>query len=666
MAYTPTVYANDNPPAINADNLNKSEQGIVAAHSDIAKLKNEINNTMIKPTVEVVQNYYVRGDNGATSSSNSYVATDYIDISGAVENTAILFRASFYQYIGVAFYNKYKQYISGISGTSMSGLHDTINMSAKIPANAVYFRASMNKTYYENADSFEIYYQDSYGIKDTNENVAKNRADIDNLIIKAGVVGDYSYNIPFEQGAIGGGGVAYNSDTSIRTGFVGITKGQYHAKPNIANTKMYFFAYDSSKTFLRYKGSWGATSALNFNVLEDEAYLRMSILYANGATITPVDNAIGLSIVGIYDEIVEARADFETLNERLDDMDGEVPAYYNVDNYFNNKIYSLQNKIASMGKGIVFAFITDIHIADNSKSSKCLMKKILDSVPVSLIISGGDIITAYTKTAGNDEQELMEQSKIWNKWVNFWGVERVFQLRGNHDYVIMSRTGDTYFNMPDISVRKFVQGYSELNKNIEYGSDSLSYYKIDITDPKIRFIILDPHFVTSSQPKAVVCWITPTQVNWLIDMLNASDGWDIVVINHETLDSTMSGYSENLEIVATILKQFKARGTVHEVAVGALIDADFTNATGNLICTINGHSHVDESHVDDDVLSIATTCDAKYGTGREYGTITESAFDVFCIDTTAKTIQTTRIGNGSDRSWYYENGDGHSIGDSVE
>lgn len=42
MAYNPTIYENDNPPAINSTNLNKSEQGIYNAHELIADLTEDI------------------------------------------------------------------------------------------------------------------------------------------------------------------------------------------------------------------------------------------------------------------------------------------------------------------------------------------------------------------------------------------------------------------------------------------------------------------------------------------------------------------------------------------------------------------------------------------------------------------------------------------------
>lgn len=44
MAYTPTQWKDEQPPAINATNLNKIEQGIKAAHDDLATHTNRTDN----------------------------------------------------------------------------------------------------------------------------------------------------------------------------------------------------------------------------------------------------------------------------------------------------------------------------------------------------------------------------------------------------------------------------------------------------------------------------------------------------------------------------------------------------------------------------------------------------------------------------------------------
>jgi hypothetical protein len=81
---------------------------------------------------------------------------------------------------------------------------------------------------------------------------------------------------------------------------------------------------------------------------------------------------------------------------------------------------------------------------------------------------------------------------------------------------------------------------------------------------------------------------------------------------------------------------------------------DFSSSSSDLVCHINGHCHKDASHVSNGVLSISTTCDAYYsndGHGAVNGTVTEQAFDVFCIDYDSDIINAVRIGRGASRTW---------------
>lgn len=53
MAYTKTVYVNDNPPALNADNLNKMEQGIYDNDAAITDTNSELDNSIKNTNTEI-------------------------------------------------------------------------------------------------------------------------------------------------------------------------------------------------------------------------------------------------------------------------------------------------------------------------------------------------------------------------------------------------------------------------------------------------------------------------------------------------------------------------------------------------------------------------------------------------------------------------------------
>ena len=82
---------------------------------------------------------------------------------------------------------------------------------------------------------------------------------------------------------------------------------------------------------------------------------------------------------------------------------------------------------------------------------------------------------------------------------------------------------------------------------------------------------------------------------------------------------------------------------------------DFTNTDAEVACVIGGHTHWDGMvKTSGGVPVIATSCDMYLGiSGMEKGTVTEQAFDVFTIDTSAKMISTKRIGYGADRVFTY-------------
>lgn len=62
MAYTPTVWKNGEAPAINAENLNKIEQGIVGAQQTADEAKQAVNNVIYDETLEKESGDYFYAD----------------------------------------------------------------------------------------------------------------------------------------------------------------------------------------------------------------------------------------------------------------------------------------------------------------------------------------------------------------------------------------------------------------------------------------------------------------------------------------------------------------------------------------------------------------------------------------------------------------------------
>ena len=130
--------------------------------------------------------------------------------------------------------------------------------------------------------------------------------------------------------------------------------------------------------------------------------------------------------------------------------------------------------------------------------------------------------------------------------------------------------------------------------------------------------------------------------------MQEKDGWYYIFISHIPADPAIESYHSSQNKLHNIMLALKNKTTYENV--------DFSTSNNVAVCHIIGHNHKNQSNVDNNFLSISTTCDACYsddGDGAKKGTLTEQAFDVFTIDYDNGTVQTHRVGRGSDRSWNY-------------
>ena len=334
-------------------------------------------------------------------------------------------------------------------------------------------------------------------------------------------------------------------------------------------------------------------------------------------------------------------------------IDDLLPYYYSKDNYLAKKI-DLINDYCSYPNTMAFSFITDLHLLHNSFSSKELMRIVLDNTPTSFVVCGGDIVSAYCDDDEAPEESCNSQLQTWNSWLDYWKPSKVFQIRGNHDFIVNNRLHETYYKMSEKDTV-----FAALSRNmdaVDYEEDLGICYYYDCPNNKLRFIFLDDYIVSARQDNILMSAFSSKRMDWLINVLDCSSDNHLIVVTHETCDDAMNGYSPSMEPLHRILSSFKNKTLFKGEYNGFSWYHDFGSAEGELVCILNGHSHKDESHVKDGVLSISTTCDTPYNDDlfdRIRGSVSESAFDVFNVDLNNKIIRSTRIGAGVDRFWEY-------------
>jgi hypothetical protein len=324
-----------------------------------------------------------------------------------------------------------------------------------------------------------------------------------------------------------------------------------------------------------------------------------------------------------------------------------LPSYY--DTYIKGKAADIQSK--AVRNGISFAFITDVHVENNAGKSPALIKYLAGHTNcVPFVIFGGDVPMDRVSALS----EVNEQANKWISWVNAMHVDHVYQCIGNHDYHgLISEDGNLVnYGLSQNLVYNYVMGRQMLDVHAPYGE---KYYYFDIIPSKTRIVVLDCYDTTRNYPTALgYVGISEAQLTWLVnEAFGNIDGYSVIVVAHQTFDTNLDGDSR-FATAFSLIKAFANKTTF----TSGNVSADFTQNTNTFVMHLAGHAHYDGSHVSDNVLSVLTTCDARYtgvsiDSNRVIGTVAEQAFDVFTIDYDTRTINATRIGYGADREFTY-------------
>ena len=447
--------------------------------------------------------------------------------------------------------------------------------------------------------------------------------------------------LPFEKGGFGGDGKDNPSDiVNIRTLYIPIVYKTYTFVPN--GQYMYIVLYDENKAKID-TPVWGdKNNERTFLVPQNAKYFRLMVGGGNGENLLPKDNkVVATTNGGLSNEIISARGEYETLGSRLDSISNSIPPYYL--DYMQNKIKTIRDNGGVSSNVLSFVFITDTHIMENAKNSVKLIKYIQEHTNCApFVVFGGDVV----KTIANDLEDVLEQGDEFQRYIAPLDKSRVFQVRGNHDYIGILPNNESV-SAPIGMVKKYlVGGIAPFYSNVKN-----TYYYIDVPSNNVRLIVLD-HYDASYG------LLSASQVNWLLnDALNCS-GKDIIFFSHQSADPEVKGYSNAMRPIHALLLALRNKTQLNFTELGPAMVKDFTNDTNRLVMHLVGHCHDDDSNIDNGVVTIATNCDAYYmedshGYDRTIGTINEQCFDVVNVDLVNRKIYLTRIGAGLDREFSF-------------
>lgn len=309
-------------------------------------------------------------------------------------------------------------------------------------------------------------------------------------------------------------------------------------------------------------------------------------------------------------------------------------------------------RIKETGAPLNFIFITDMHNRLNQRAVKSApgqyelaanairsMQYILDRCPeISFVVSGGDIGNDYDPDPAKmraSHQEVMDA---------LYGLSvPVHCVIGNHDDGIGNSLDRGNKNIREVGI--FPEEMHALC--MKYSPTKENYYYID--DPKLpyRFVFLntsDKAYFADLEEKEPFGWrleASNRQAEWLEGDALKTDR-EIFIFSHSPIHNAGIFGSEGMPLgIKPYDDLFNGPRIYYAIKHCPQVRA-----------MIAGHVHYDNLLYDDRILSITSLCSfvQEWAPGcpkREFGTITETAFDVFSV--TEEKLVITRFGAGEDR-----------------
>ena len=309
-------------------------------------------------------------------------------------------------------------------------------------------------------------------------------------------------------------------------------------------------------------------------------------------------------------------------------------------------------RIKETGAPLNFILITDMHNRLNQRAVKSApgqyelaanairsMQYILDRCPeISFVVSGGDIGNDYDPDPAKmraSHQEVMDA---------LYGLSvPVHCVIGNHDDGIGNSLDRGNRNIREVGI--FPEEMHALC--MKYSPTKENYYYID--DPKLpyRFVFLntsDKAYFADLEEKEPFGWrleASNRQSEWLEGDALKTDR-EIFIFSHSPIHNAGIFGSEGMPLgIKPYDDLFNGPRIYYAIKHCPQVRA-----------MIAGHVHYDNLLYDDRILSITSLCSfvqewAPGCTKREFGTITETAFDVFSV--TEEKLVITRFGAGEDR-----------------
>lgn len=312
--------------------------------------------------------------------------------------------------------------------------------------------------------------------------------------------------------------------------------------------------------------------------------------------------------------------------------------------FWQNAVEACIAKIKALQVGrncVTFPFFSDNH--QNNKYAGVLIAHIMKECHIPYCFFGGDSISNGIIA---DEATMIAQDKAFDTMMSYIPNGRFCRAVGNHDGFWNDGTNKYYYDRNQV-YELFLREES-IAQNKHFGEDGTYYYVDDIAS-KVRWIVMN----TNNAPvdSTQIAWVQNTALNI------AESGWGVVFISHQPISNHYhAGITNAADVVSAVVSTANTKnipiigwysGHVHRdiISTKRLIGGNGSNAG-----TEAGDLGFTQVIITSDHTGIAYDDATKHTVANDDQS---HAIDFVTINKTTRTVNITRLGIGSDRSYTY-------------
>ena len=348
-----------------------------------------------------------------------------------------------------------------------------------------------------------------------------------------------------------------------------------------------------------------------------------------------------------YEErIWDLEEDIKTIKSNIFDLkNGLNNEEITVPDFWEDSVNACIAKIKSLQTGrncVTFPFFSDNH--QRNGYAGLLIAKIMKECHIPYAFFGGDSIdSGYIAS----EAVMIAQDKAFDDVMAYIPNGRFCRAVGNHDgYWAVS--ADEKHDYTDAQNYELFLREESVAQNKHFGGDGTYYYVNDIAS-KVRWIVLDTNDGT----------VETEQITWLQNtaLVFSESGWAVVFISHQPISNHYHAGISNAEAVRTVVKNYIIGTATNKADVVGWFsghihrDRIYTGAAVNTIDdSVGADMGFKQITITSDHTSIAYDDTSKHTVANDDQS---HAIDFVTINKKARTVNLTRLGIGTDRSYTY-------------